>query len=196
MKIRSKTIAYATMKKKRENKKETDLEKDIQKLEKSDKSQQDCMITNDKKAELKAIREKRIEGVLIRSKARWIAHGEKVTSYFCSLEKRHYISKNMAKLIDKDDNILTDNNDILQEVKSFYEKLYERRDVEDCEISQMVTEIPHLNDEEAERIEGEITLNEASMALRNMKHSKSPGTDGFNAEFFKVFLEQNRHVSS
>ncbi len=102
----------------------------------------------------------------------------------------------MAKLIDKDDNILTDNNDILQEVKSFYEKLYERRDVEDCEISQMVTEIPHLNDEEAERIEGEITLNEASMALRNMKHSKSPGTDGFNAEFFKVFFEQNRHVSS
>ena len=35
------------------------------------------MIMNGKKAELKAIREKRIEGVLIRSKARWIAHGEK-----------------------------------------------------------------------------------------------------------------------
>ena len=47
------------------------------------------MITNDKKAELKAIREKRIEGVLIRSKARWMAHSEKVTNYFCSLEKRH-----------------------------------------------------------------------------------------------------------
>ena len=54
----------------------------------------------------------------------------------------------------------------------------------------MVTEIPHLNDEEAERIEGEITLNEASMALRNMKHSKSSGTDGFNTEFFKVFLSK------
>ena len=48
----------------------------------------------------------------------------------------------------------------------------------------MVTEIPHLNDDKAERTEGEITLNEASMALRNMKHSKSPGTDGVNAEFF------------
>ena len=47
MKIRSKTIAYATMKKKRVNKKEIDLEKDIQKLEKSDKSQEDCMIMND-----------------------------------------------------------------------------------------------------------------------------------------------------
>ena len=37
----------------------------------------------------------------------------------------------MAKLIEKDDNVLTDKNDILQEVKSCYEKLYERRDVQD-----------------------------------------------------------------
>ena len=63
-----------------------------------------------------------------------------MTSYFCILEKRHYISKNMATLIDKDENVLTDSNDILQQVTCFYEKLYERRDVEDCEISQMVTE--------------------------------------------------------
>ena len=82
-------------------------------------------------------------------------------------------------------------NDILQEVKNFYEKLSQRRDVEDCDISQMVTEIPHLKDEEAERIEGEITLNEASMALRNMKHSKSPATDGLNARIFQSFLQQN-----
>ena len=87
MKIQSKTIAYATMKKKRANLKTIHLEKDIQKLGKSNKSQEDCM--NGKKAELKAIREKRVED----SKARGIAHGEKVTSYFCSLEKRHYIGK-------------------------------------------------------------------------------------------------------
>ena len=51
----------------------------------------------------------------------------------------------------------------------------------------MFTEIPHLKDVEAVRIEGEITLNEASMALRNMKHSKSPGTDGFTQNFSKFF---------
>ena len=98
------------------------------------------------------------------------------------------ISKNMAKLIDKDDNVLTDSNDILEEVKCFYEKLYERRYVEDFEISQMVTEIPHLNDDEAEGTEGEITLNEASVALRNMKHSRSLGTDRFNAECLDFIL--------
>ena len=65
---------------------------------------------------------------------------------------------------------MTDSNDRLQKVRSFYEKLYERRHVEDCDISQMVTEIPHLNNDEAERMEGKIALNEASVALRNMKH--------------------------
>ena len=65
-------------------------------------------------------------------------------------------------------------------MKSFDEKLYERRDAEDCEISQMVTEIRYLNNDEAERTEGEITLNEASIALRNMKHYKTPCTAGFS----------------
>jgi len=44
----------------------------------------------------------------------------------------------------------------------------------------MVTEIPHLNNDEAERIEGKMALNEASVALRNMKHYKSPDTAGFS----------------
>ena len=50
------------MQKKRTNQKETDLETDIQKLKKSQKkSQEDCMITNGKKAELKALWEKELK---------------------------------------------------------------------------------------------------------------------------------------
>ena len=52
----------------------------------------------------------------------------------------------------------------------------------------MVTEIPHLNNDEAERIEDEITLNEASVALRNTKHYKNPGTDGFSADFLFFYF--------
>ena len=60
----------------------------------------------------------------------------------------------------------------------------------------MVNEIPHLNDDEADKIEGEITSEEASVALQNMKNCKSPGTGGFSAEFRKVYLKQNKHASS
>ena len=78
--------------------------------------------------------------------------------------------------------------DILKDVKGFYETLYTKRNVEDCEIMNLVNEIPHLTTFEAEQLEGEITLEEASQALKNMKSFKSPGTDGFSAEFFKVFF--------
>ena len=52
-------------------------------------------------------------------------------------------------------------------------------------ISQVVTEFPHLNNDEAEMIEEKIALNEASVALRNMKHYKSPSTAGFSTSFLK-----------
>ena len=41
-----------------------------------------------------------MEGVLLlRSRARWISDGEKVSKYFCSVEKRHFASEHMNKLI-------------------------------------------------------------------------------------------------
>ena len=40
----------------------------------------------DSKEELTKIREEKMEGVLIRSRARWVAKGEKITSYYCRLQ--------------------------------------------------------------------------------------------------------------
>ena len=69
-------------------------------------------------------------------------------------------------------------------------KLYEKKIVEDCEIEEIVHTIPTLSDEEANNIEGKITLEEATRALKNMKNNKSPGTVGFTSEFFKVFWKR------
>ena len=44
-----------------------------------------------------------------------------------------------------------------------------------------------LNDDGAQMLEGEITYEELTTALKNMKNSKSPGNDGFTTEFFKFF---------
>lgn len=43
---------------------------------------------------------------------------------------------------------------------------------------------------ESESLEGIITLEEAGKPLKNMKNNRSPGTDGFTAEFFKCFWKQ------
>jgi hypothetical protein len=41
--------------------------------------------------ELNILREKKVNGIITRAKAKWQIEGEKSTRYFCNLEKRHYL---------------------------------------------------------------------------------------------------------
>ena len=78
MEIRSTIICFAINKKKNDKDEEIDLEKDIQKLEnKCNKTLDDIQSLNYKKNELQEMRKEKIEGMLIRSKARYAAQGEK-----------------------------------------------------------------------------------------------------------------------
>ena len=188
MKIRDKTISYATMRKKKSTESEKTLENTIVRLE------QKLNLDDNEKEELQkaridliTLREKKMEGVLLRSRARWIMDGEKVTKYFCALEKRNYVNKQILKLSKQDGTVCMDAKEIKKEVNSFYEKLYANRVVEDCEIEDLVEHIPKLTDLEQNSLEGQITLGEAGWVLKNMNNGKSPGSDGFSAEFFKVF---------
>ena len=120
MKIRSKTIAYATMKKKKSREAENKLIADIEQLEKhTPQSQTDVEQIRLKNQELFSLRQKRMEGVLLRSRARWVAEGEKITKYFCSLEKRNYVNKRMFKLVNADGSTTTDLEEINEKVNSF-----------------------------------------------------------------------------
>ena len=47
--------------------------------------------------------------------------------------------------------------------------------------------VPKLNLEESTSIEGLLTYEQATISLKNMSNNRSPGTDGFGADFFKVF---------
>ena len=48
--------------------------------------------------------------------------------------------------------------------------------------------VPKLSNEEAKLLEGNLRFKEVSEVLKNMKNDKSPGADGFTAEFFKFFF--------
>jgi hypothetical protein len=159
-------------------------------LEKNTDNQENFDELEEKKTQLQKIREKRMQGVLLRSKARWVADGEKITKYFCNLEKRHYISKSMNKLINDNGITLTKSEDVAEEVNKFYENLYQYKMTQDCEIHELAPNIPTLNSETADSLEGEISLEEAGQSLKCMKNNKSPGSDGFSVEFFKFFWPQ------
>ena len=50
-----------------------------------------------------------------------------------------------------------------------------------------------LSENEAELLEGDIKYSEIAEALKNTKNSKTPGNDGFTAEFFKNFWTDLRY---
>ena len=49
-------------------------------------------------------------------------------------------------------------------------------------------DIPKLTDEERDRIEEPITLQDCKLALDTFQAIKSPGEDGFTVEFYKYFV--------
>ena len=70
--------------------------------------------------------EKKVEGIIIRSRARWHEHGEKNSKYFLNLEKRNHVRKHIRKLR-LDGVISTDPFEILDAERAFYENLYKSR---------------------------------------------------------------------
>ena len=76
-----------------------------------------------KRQELQDTRKATIAGTMIRSKARWIEHGEKPTNYFCNLENRNFITKTIAKL-EIDGQLISEPEEILKQQANFYKKLY------------------------------------------------------------------------
>ena len=187
LEIRGKTISYASYKKKSEMEKEKELLKKINQLETSI-DEDDITLLEDLKMQLREIRNKKIEGMMIRSRTKWLKDGEKSSRYFCNLEKRNFVDKSMGFIEKENGEIISEQKDILDEVKQFYVELYSLKEVEEIDLNATLTDAPTLTNEDSELIEGPITYAEASSALRNMKNNKSPGPDGFSVEFYKFFF--------
>ena len=121
----------------------------------------------------------------------WIEKEEKPTKYFCSLESRQYVSKLIPKLYNEDGSIVSNTKDILEKQVNFYSNLYSNSDrASDLEAEQYLNclEGPKLSETNASQLEGKRTYKELANSLNQMKNNKSPGLDGFSAEFFKFFL--------
>ena len=193
--IRGETIKYSSFKKKQKNEQEINLDREIKELEErvqnnlNSISMEDITLLNNKKEKMEEIRKTNLEGVMLRSRCRYEDLGEKPTKYFLNMENRNYQDKVINNLIDENGEEIFRIKDILEAQKKYYSKLYtENIQIDETPISEAIGRNENqLNEDEARLLEGEITYTELTSALKNMKNSKSPGNDGFTAEFFKLF---------
>ena len=196
LEIRGKTIAYSSAQKRELNKNEKELENNFNKMYKK-YTENPTELNLDRlkniENELKTLRERKIEGVMMRAKAKWHCEGETSSKYFLNLEKRHYTEKRVHKLINSNGEEITKIDEILEEQRQFYKDLYScRTNMQDIEQSAdkffpYNMEHPKVSPEDKNELEQEISRHECLKALKNMKNGKSPGSDGLTAEFYKFF---------
>ena len=129
--LRGKIIKFSKKQKRQETEAEETLVISIKNLQ----SEVDSDINNiDKKnslrdlsLQLENLREKKIKGTIIRSRASLTDNWEKPSKYFLNLEKRNHVNKNIPSLIE-DDIEITDSAKILTLQRNFYADLYSSKD--------------------------------------------------------------------
>ena len=200
LQIRGKTISYAAWKKKEQNKAEQLLENEINDLQQKFNGfplEEIKKKLVQKQNELQNLREHKMRGIAI-PKANWITNGEKNTKYFLNLEKRHYTNKLIPKLILENATEITNQEDIIKEQERFYGSLYTSRKTQ-FRADHLSTFFsrdnirPKLTPDEMVSCEGKISVKECLDALKAMGDGKSPGMDGFTAEFYKFFWNDLSH---
>ena len=89
---------------------------------------------------------------------------------------------------------------ILAEEESFFKNIYKSKNISlETNNSKRFFDSPDLktlNNEEAERCEVLLTIQERANALNKFQNNKTPGSDGFTIEFYRFFREVIGHYDS
>ena len=88
--------------------------------------------------------------------------------------------------------ITTDSTEIQTIIREYYKKLYAQKLVNLEEMDKFLDTclLPSLNQEEVKTLNGPITRFEVEAAIKSLPHKKSPGPDGFPAEFYQTHKKE------
>ena len=155
-----------------------------------------------KKNEYELALEGKSEKYLLNNKICNKIDGEKPTKFFCNLQKNFSAQKYIPRLVKNVNGIettMTDQKQINSEIYDYFKELYSNKDssIEIDSVELFLGEdnenIPKVSEDIANKIEGELTMNELSVALKKSNNDAAPGPNGFGAPFFKFFWSSIRH---
>ena len=148
------------------------------------------------KSEIEAIEMEKAKGAQIRSRIKYIEEGEKNTQFFLNLEKGRGKYNTITKLKTPQGDNITDEHELLEEIKDKYKTRYNKSDLTYIRVSELMDNytidlnLPSLNDEEKAFCDRTVSEEEVRASIKSMKEGSAPGSDGIPTEFYKLFWNQ------
>ena len=143
------------------------------------------------KSEIEKIERVKIQGQIIRTKARWTELAEKNSKYFYGLEKSKGKAKCMSAL-EIDGKIEKDPDVILKQQELFYKKLYTADESVFFRATNNTTQ--KLNDTHKILLDSDLNVDELVNANKELPRHKSPGPDGLTADWYKIFIHHIKEI--
>ena len=195
---RSHTLKYASNQKRKLLKRTEELNKKIDK--KADSiDPEDIEMVNYMKLEVQNLEDEKEMAVARQCFVKMQLEGEKPTKYFCKMNKKFQTKAQFEEiLLEEVDHkgkevtrVVRDQEEIEKEVRMFYSKLYSEGEahVDKDEIIRSIETVTKINEEDAKRLELEITEGEVSSTLKNTKNNVAPGPGGFGGGILQNVLE-------
>ena len=140
------------------------------------------------KIELEDLRDFKLKGSFVRSRIKEHIEGEKPNKNFLNLENYNFISKNIKELLLDDGTKITEPQDILEEMRRFYQSLYNFKlikPIENSELAEFPSYFNKLNEIEKMSLDNQISEDELKGIVFGSGLNKSPGPDGYTNEFYR-----------
>jgi exonuclease III len=142
------------------------------------------------KEEMSVLAETKSKGVILRSREKEIEEGEKCTRFFF----KKVISRGGAITVLKSrGREVCTTEDILKEIESFYDNLYDKKEVHTDALGEVLDFLERKVESECAILSEDFTVLEMHKALKSFKRGKSPGVDGLPLEFYLTFWDIIAH---
>ena len=153
-------------------------------------SEADLALLQKSKIDLEELQFKHITGVMFRSKAKWYMEAEQNSKYFFQLEKNRSNSKTCASLFNSEGKLITEQTEILNQQRKYYQDLYTSDEQIQFELEDIISKKIQTDNIAAQ--EELFSEDEVKEAIKGLRNGSCPGSDGFPIEMYKVCWSQIR----
>ena len=142
----------------------------------------------DVECRLKAIYTKEMEGILVCSRAECLEEDERPTRYFFQLQSSNAQKSQISSMYNSSGVEVSSQDEIEQAHVDFYSSLFLEEPVDMVFQNDLLSSLSRqLSPHQSSSCEGTMTIDEISLAVKNMNTNKSPGSDGLTVEFYHKF---------